>query len=340
MVTPIKSTRLNYYLNGYDEDLRKQLVVGFSDGFRISSFNDCHNDNDKNSKSASLKPKIIKEKIDKEVSLGRFSGPYIVPPFDKYIISPLGIREKKTPGEYRVIHNLSYPYDETSVNSNIPRECATVQYATISDAIKHINFHGRGCFLAKTDIKSAFRLLPVHPDDRHLLGLKWDGYYYFDTCLPMGCSSSCKLFEMFSTSLEWIILQKLNNVNVIHVLDDFLFIAPTFDLCEAALNIFLKICMDIGVPIAEEKTMGPSQVLPFVGIELDTKLMVARLPVDKIEKFSNLVQEVIHSKSIKLHQLQSLCGMLNFASGIITPARAFNRRLYDLGIGLSKSYYY
>ena len=107
----------------------------------------------------------------------------------------MGIREKKTPGEYRVIHNLSYPYDETSVNAAIPREHATVQYATISDAIKHINHHGRACFLAKTDIKSAFRLLPIHPDDRHLLGLKWDGLYYFDNCLPMGCASSCKLFE-------------------------------------------------------------------------------------------------------------------------------------------------
>ena len=315
------------------------MVNGFSEGFHISSFNINHNDNDKNSKSASLKPEIIREKIQKEVDLGRFSGPFVIPPYDKYIISPLGIREKKTPGEYRVIHNLSYPYDETSVNATIPRDCATVQYATISDAIRYINFHGHGCFLAKTDIKSAFRLLPIHPDDRHLLGLKWNGLYYFDNCLPMGCASSCKLFELFSTSLEWIVLQRLNNVSVIHVLDDFLFIAPTRDLCEVALSIFLKICEDIGVPIAEEKTMGPSQVLPFVGIELDTIEMVARLPDDKIVKFNNLIEEVLSSKSIKLHQLQSLCGMLNFASGIITPARAFNRRLYDLGIGLEKSYY-
>jgi hypothetical protein len=49
------------------------------------------------------------------------------------------------------------------------------------------------CTLAELgviDIKSAFRLLRVHPDDFELLGIKIDGEYYIDKCLPMGCSIS------------------------------------------------------------------------------------------------------------------------------------------------------
>lgn len=44
--------------------------------------------------------------------------------------------------------------------------------------------------MAKTDIKDAFRIIPVNPADYHLLGFSWDNEFYFDKCLPMGASSS------------------------------------------------------------------------------------------------------------------------------------------------------
>ena len=80
-----------------------------------------------------------------------------------------------------------------------------VQYATIADAIRMIKMAGKGCFLGKTDTKNPFRLIPICPDDYNLLGIKWKGVYYCARCMPMGCSSSCKTFEAFSTAVEWII---------------------------------------------------------------------------------------------------------------------------------------
>lgn len=82
---------------------------------------------------------------------------------------------------------------------------------------------GRGAFLAKTDIESAFRIIPMCENDYPLLGFKWEGYYYHDRSLPMGSSSSCKIFESFSTALEWIATNKFGCGVVIHILDDFLF---------------------------------------------------------------------------------------------------------------------
>lgn len=104
-----------------------------------------------------------------------------------------------------------------------------MQYATINDAIPILKKLGKGCFLAKTDIKSAFRIIPVHPLEYPLLGIKWDNQYYFDRCLAMGLKSSCAIFEKFSSSLEWLATQHLHASAVIHILDDFLFIAPTKD---------------------------------------------------------------------------------------------------------------
>jgi hypothetical protein len=61
----------------------------------------------------------------------------------------------------------------------------------------------------KLDIYVLIRLLPIHHDDHHLLGSTWEGKYYYDTCLPVGCSSSCQLLQTFSTDLHWIEEKKL-----------------------------------------------------------------------------------------------------------------------------------
>ena len=95
-----------------------------------------------------------------------------------------------------------------------------------------------GCFMAKTDVKSAFRIIPIHPNDYPLLAMKWENLYYFDRCLPMGCSFSCALFEAFSTALEWLALHRLGASGVLHILDDFLFIAESEEKCQGDLNIF------------------------------------------------------------------------------------------------------
>ena len=71
----------------------------------------------------------------------------------------------------------------------------------------------------KPNVKSAFRILLINPQDYHLLGIKWSAHYYYDKCMPKGCSSSCKTFETFSTVVEWIAQDKLGIANLIHLLD-------------------------------------------------------------------------------------------------------------------------
>ena len=88
-------------------------------------------------------------------------------------------------------------------------------------AIKEIKKLGKGAFIAKSDIESAFNLLPVRKQDYHLLGFKWKDRYYYERALPMGCSSSCRLFESFSSALEHLVKYFARSDKVVHVLDDF-----------------------------------------------------------------------------------------------------------------------
>ena len=117
---------------------------------------------------------------------------------------------KKSPREFRLIHHLSFPKG-SSLNDGISPEITRVSYATVKDAIRFTKSVGSGCFLAKTDIKNAFRIIPINPQNYHLLGICWNGLYYYDRAMPMGCSSSCKTFKTFSTAIEWIAQQKLND---------------------------------------------------------------------------------------------------------------------------------
>ena len=220
-----------------------------------------------NLKSALEQPQIVISKIHKEREAGRIAGPFALPPFPNFRYSPLGIAPKKDPSEFRLIHHLSYP-NGSSVNDSTPEECSSVRYASIDDAIFVIKQTGAGCFMAKTDIKSAFPIIPIHPSDYSLLGMKWQDMYYFDRCLPMGCSSSCAIFEAFSTALEWLALNRFEASGVLHILDDFLFIADSREKCQADLSNFLNMCEYLGVPIAQEKTVGPDTTLQFAGITL------------------------------------------------------------------------
>jgi len=88
-------------------------------------------------------------------------------------------------GEFRLIHHLSYP-EGLSVSDGIPKELATVRYTTIDDAVRLIKAIGQGCFLAKTDIKSAFRIIPVAPVIFHCSGWNGQGNSTLTNAFPWG----------------------------------------------------------------------------------------------------------------------------------------------------------
>ncbi|CAC5404404.1 unnamed protein product [Mytilus coruscus] len=67
------------------------------------------------------KPDIVRQKIQNEINANRFVGPFDSTPFTEMQLSPLGLTEKKLPGTYRMIHNLSFP-EGSSINDNIPQE--------------------------------------------------------------------------------------------------------------------------------------------------------------------------------------------------------------------------
>ena len=329
VVTPISYLKLKYLLQKtkYDTAASRFLVDGFQRGFSIGHAGNL------NSVIPEFTPKehekdIIQEKIDKELALGRVGGPFNAPPFDNFKISPIFLRPKAVPGQYRMILDLSYPKNEESINANIPTQWRSVIYSSVRDAVKIIASKP-GCFSSKIDVKDAFRLIPIKPDEFNKLCFMHDGRFYYEKVLPQGCGSSCYLFDKFSSALKHIFTFFAPDCGVVHYLDDFLLIADSEELCLRYQKLFITICNALGVPLAPHKISKPSHATIFLGIKLDSIAQCASLPKEKISQYKIDIYAIRNRKFLTVKMLQSIIGKLSFAASVV-PGRPFIRRLINL----------
>ena len=127
-----------------------------------------------------------------ELKAGRIIGPLEKTPDMQ--ISRFGVIPKQNqPGKWRLILDLSSP-STYSVNDGIDKSWCSMRYASVDDAVNRILATGPGTLLAKMDIEHAHRNIPIHPSDRHLLGMEWEGSCFIDTVLPFGLRSAPKIF--------------------------------------------------------------------------------------------------------------------------------------------------
>ena len=214
-------------------------------------------------------PEVVEQYLHTELNLGRLVGPFCPSLTPTVHISRFGIIPKNhQESKWRLIVDLSFPSGH-SVNDGIPKELCSLKYITIDDAISYIVRMGQGTDLAKIDIKSAFRQLPVHAADWHLLGMQWKGAVFIDTCLPFGLRSAPKLFNTIADLLAWIMRQHWVQP-LLHYLDDFLTVGPpNSNICQQNLDTIKQVCDILRVPLALKKVEGPATSLSFLGITLD-----------------------------------------------------------------------
>jgi hypothetical protein len=172
--TPININVLELELKSHpDQAFVKNLLHSLRFGARIGFTGKQQARVSPNLVSASEHPEIVTQNILKEISLGRMAGPFLKPPLKNLQCHPVGVVPKKHSADWRTIYHLSYPEGD-SINDGIPKDSYSLQYVRVDDAIRILQSLGKGAFMAKTDLKSAFRLIPIHPDDWNFLsGPPW-----------------------------------------------------------------------------------------------------------------------------------------------------------------------
>ena len=177
-------------------------------------------------------------------------------------ISALGAIPKPESQEVRLIHDRSRPKDN-SLNSQIT-ESESFSYQTIHDALKHIKHKS---FLAKLDIRKAYRQVPLHPSNYRATGLSWqlklkehlefEFIYLYDTKLPFGASKAPEIFHRLSQSVIGIMQRK--GYTVIAYLDDFLLIEDTYERCLQGFNTLIELLQILDFSINWGKAIYPCQ---------------------------------------------------------------------------------
>ena len=61
--------------------------------------------------------------------------------------------------------------------------------------------------MATLDIRDAYRLIPIHPEDCPFLGIQWRDGFDMDCQLPFGLASAPAIFSVVTDALEWILHQ-------------------------------------------------------------------------------------------------------------------------------------
>ena len=70
-----------------------------------------------------------------------------------------------------------------------------------NDAVHFVTRLGCGTMFIKVDIKSAYRIVLVHPADRHLLGIHLNGGVYVDQAVPSSLRTASKFLPQWLTLL-------------------------------------------------------------------------------------------------------------------------------------------
>ena len=142
------------------------------------------------------------------------------------------------------------------MNDRIPIEHCIVSYVSIDDIIQCILSLGRGSLPAKMDIKEAYCIVAVHPEDRHLLAVRWKGITYVDKVLPLGLRSSAIIFSAVADTLQWL-MERRGAKHIFHYVDDFIAVGrPQLSECAETLAIMKATCNESRLPLRKKNVRG------------------------------------------------------------------------------------
>ena len=152
----------------------------------------------RNMKSASENTSVVAKYLEAELAENRIVQ--VEGELQGLQLSP--VSKSGPPGWWRLINDLSSPHG-SSVNDAIDSDLCSLKYASLDTAACMVRAVGPGAMMAKLDLRHAYRVVVVHPADRLLLGMCWQGRVFIDTALPFGLHSAPKIFSAVADALLW-----------------------------------------------------------------------------------------------------------------------------------------
>ena len=125
----------------------------------------------------------------------------------------------------------------------------------------------------------------------------------------------CRILESFGIDVAGVYI------------DDILIRAITKCKCKEHMQRAEEIAAALGLPF-NEKTLGPLQLIPFLGCEIDSTDCTIRVSKEFRKYALSRVQEVLQASSVSLSTLESLSGILTWISHVFDAGKPRRKMLY------------
>ena len=244
-------------------------------------------------------------------------------------ISALGIVLRIVEGKMkeRMVHDLSRPVG-LSVNENC--EIESRKFASVEAAFALVQPYS---YMAKIDLKSAYRYVGVASDLWQFLASEFEGVVRIDTRFPFGAKAAPGLFSDVTVLISRM-LQSRGFPGVVVYLDDFLLVADTEEACQWGFDLLLELVEFLGFEVAPEKVEGPRQDIIFLGVRLQSNQSgtgVVSMSIDegRVQRVAAECRQVAGLKKVRVKEVERLVGQLMFCARVVYGAKMFLRSGYD-----------
>ena len=347
VVSPIKPDVLEKNLKDHpNQPFVQSLVRGFKYGFwPFADTSDLPTTYDGSGQRSPItskeRAKFIQQQAKDEMDLDRWSKPFGDKLLPGMHASPISAVPKSTPGKYRLVNDQSRgPH---SLNSTIEKHQVKPKLDTVHDLGNRLlavrkKHPGQKINLWKSDVKSAYRQLPVHPLWQIKQAINVDGQFHLDRCNSFGGRGSGWNWDRFISLVNWVGIEKRGISDLLGYVDDNFgwefankneYYEPYNKRMPAKQVRLLKLWDELGIPHDEDKQLsGPS--LRILGYDVDANKMTVNVPDEKKEKVVQLLRS--HAKEGKpytVKELQSAAGSVNSALSLYPGIRPGLRVLFD-----------
>jgi hypothetical protein len=301
------------------------LLDGIRCGFRITEPNSKLSPAHQKNHASALE---YKNQVENELLKQIEQGHYVIANNKPAIVSALAAIPKEG-GDVRIIHDGSRPAGEALNDYSRPEP---EKFQTLQDASRLAK---PNYFMAKVDLQSAYRSVPIHVDDYNATGLEWtfgtsnESCFLFDTRLPFGSNKGPSHFHRLSQAIRRCMVRR-GFKGIVAYIDDFFIAANSYTECRYWMLELIRLIRKLGFYVSWKKVVGPTQQLTFLGVQIDTTSCTLSLDKQKLIALQQQLEQFRSRKRATKQQLQSLAGKLNWACQCVRGGRFFLRRILDI----------